>query len=167
MGATVANVTTLANDLVDGVDVSTDMYEKGANDIQKLIDGMNSRISALRLTTANVHNITDRLTGTTAPDGSHAAGLAYVPHDGYIAELHKGEMVLTALAAKAYRAEQFANYAIPAVMERNENGERRYTTNNNYTNNISGINMQEMDADMLAEKIARANKRKARGRGYV
>lgn len=167
MGATVANVTTLANDLVDGVDVSTDMYEKGANDIQKLIDGMNSRISALRLTTANVHNITDRLTGTTAPDGSHAAGLAYVPHDGYIAELHKGEMVLTALAAKAYRAEQFANYAIPAVMERNENGERRYTTTNNYTNNISGINMQEMDADMLAEKIARANKRKARGRGYV
>ena len=29
-------------------------------------------------------------------DGSHAEGLNYVPFDGYIAELHKGERVLTA-----------------------------------------------------------------------
>ncbi len=29
-------------------------------------------------------------------DGSHATGLAYVPFDGYVAELHKGERVLTA-----------------------------------------------------------------------
>ena len=28
--------------------------------------------------------------------GSHANGLAYVPYDGYVAELHKGERVLTA-----------------------------------------------------------------------
>jgi len=28
--------------------------------------------------------------------GSHAGGLAYVPYDGYIAELHQGEAVLTA-----------------------------------------------------------------------
>ena len=30
-----------------------------------------------------------------AIDGSHASGLDYVPFDGYIAELHKGEAVLT------------------------------------------------------------------------
>ena len=29
-------------------------------------------------------------------DGSHATGLDYVPFDGYIAELHKGERVQTA-----------------------------------------------------------------------
>ena len=29
-------------------------------------------------------------------DGSHASGLSYVPFDGYIAELHKGERVQTA-----------------------------------------------------------------------
>jgi TP901 family phage tail tape measure protein len=29
-------------------------------------------------------------------DGSHASGLGYVPFDGYIAELHKGERVMTA-----------------------------------------------------------------------
>ncbi|MGL5123269.1 MAG: phage tail tape measure protein [Fusobacteriaceae bacterium] len=31
-----------------------------------------------------------------SPDGSHRGGLGYVPYDGYIAELHKGERVLTA-----------------------------------------------------------------------
>lgn len=33
-------------------------------------------------------------------DGSHANGLDYVPYDGYIAELHKGERVLTAEEAQ-------------------------------------------------------------------
>lgn len=35
-------------------------------------------------------------------DGSHAGGLSYVPFDGYIAELHKGERVLTASEARRY-----------------------------------------------------------------
>lgn len=39
----------------------------------------------------------DLLTGVTKTkkkDGSNASGLAYVPYDGYMAELHKGERVL-------------------------------------------------------------------------
>ena len=36
-------------------------------------------------------------------NGSHALGLNYVPFDGYIAELHKGEMVLTADEAERMR----------------------------------------------------------------
>lgn len=39
-------------------------------------------------------NIRDRVTGNK--DGSHKTGLARVPFDGYLAELHKGEEVLTA-----------------------------------------------------------------------
>ncbi len=35
--------------------------------------------------------------------GSHALGLDYVPYDGYIAELHKGEMVVPAKAAEQIR----------------------------------------------------------------
>lgn len=35
-------------------------------------------------------------------DGSHADGLAYVPYDGYIAELHRGERVLTKEENRAY-----------------------------------------------------------------
>lgn len=36
--------------------------------------------------------------------GSHRTGLREVPYDGYIAELHKGEMVLTAAEAKRYKS---------------------------------------------------------------
>lgn len=36
-------------------------------------------------------------------NGSHANGLAYVPFDGYVAELHRGEAVLTASEASALR----------------------------------------------------------------
>ena len=47
---------------------------------------------------------------TSGVDGSHAGGLSYVPFDGYIAELHKGEMVLTAREASAYnKAESNGN----------------------------------------------------------
>lgn len=40
--------------------------------------------------------------GTTI-NGSHALGLDYVPWDGYVAELHKGEMILPAGAAQSLR----------------------------------------------------------------
>lgn len=35
-------------------------------------------------------------------NGSHADGLAYVPFDGYVAQLHQGERVLTAQEARNY-----------------------------------------------------------------
>lgn len=41
-------------------------------------------------------------------DGSHASGLNYVPFNGYIAELHKGEMVLPATEAQRMRNGQLA-----------------------------------------------------------
>lgn len=50
----------------------------------------------------------------TGETGSHAAGLPYVPYDGAF-NLHEGEMVLTELAAKAYRAEQNATYNYPTL----------------------------------------------------
>ena len=44
-----------------------------------------------------------RVSASVSTNGSHAGGLAYVPFDGYIAELHKGERVLTASEAKSYK----------------------------------------------------------------
>ena len=42
-------------------------------------------------------------------NGSHANGLSYVPFDGYVAELHQGEAVLTASENKAYQMD-YAQY---------------------------------------------------------
>lgn len=39
-------------------------------------------------------------------DGSHAGGLDYVPFDGYLAQLHRGEMVLTSAEAAVYRRDR-------------------------------------------------------------
>ena len=39
----------------------------------------------------------------TGADGSHAGGMDYVPYNNYVANLHRGEMVLTADEADAYR----------------------------------------------------------------
>lgn len=45
----------------------------------------------------------DALVGNV--NGSHADGLSYVPFDGYIAELHRGERVLTASEARNYNSQ--------------------------------------------------------------
>lgn len=48
----------------------------------------------------------ERGEGITGIDGSHKNGLETVPKDGYIAELHKNEAVLTASQADQWRAQQ-------------------------------------------------------------
>lgn len=47
------------------------------------------------------------------PDGSHRSGLDYVPFDGYMAQLHAGERVLTASEASAYRNGNRGGSAVP------------------------------------------------------
>ena len=39
----------------------------------------------------------------TGSDGSHAGGMDYVPYNNYVANLHRGEMVMTADEADSYR----------------------------------------------------------------
>lgn len=45
--------------------------------------------------------------------GSHASGAYNIPYDGYVGELHKGEMVLTASASDQYRAMGGTENSIP------------------------------------------------------
>lgn len=54
-------------------------------------------------------NRTVNVSANVSTNGSHAGGLAYVPFDGYIAELHKGERVLTASEAREYNSGASAN----------------------------------------------------------
>nr|DAU67585.1 MAG TPA: tail tape measure protein [Caudoviricetes sp.] len=180
-----ANVQTIvdqANEIVAGTDVSNEMYTNGVNNIQKLIDGLNAKIGTLRTTVGAVNSIMNSagsVSGVSVKHGSkynpkgmnavpHAAGLAYVPFDGYLAELHRGEMVLTALEAKAYRAEKFAT---DAMLRRTEGS----TTNivrqgGNTTNNMhvefGGVTVKdEADVGKIARGITKLNHKNARGVG--
>ena len=49
-----------------------------------------------------VVNLVGKIKGSPEVDGSHYNGLTNVPYDGYIAELHRGERVLTATENEGY-----------------------------------------------------------------
>jgi len=75
--------------------------------------------------------------------GSHAMGLTRVPYDGYVAELHKGERVLT--------AQEASNYDVGAEMA-GDGGRGGNTTTNNQNNvNIYGVE----DVDGLINELER------------
>lgn len=79
-------------------------FTSGKDTAQGLIDGL----SAIYFKAQSIANEVSRILSSSHAvsgevDGSHASGLPYVPYDGYIAELHQGEQVLTAVEAKALR----------------------------------------------------------------
>lgn len=94
-------------------------YTSGVDTAQSLIDGLAAKESALyakaKTMAEEVSSILSEAYAASGDvDGSHAAGLAYVPYDGYIAELHQGERVLTAEEARAYIARSMpSTYDIP------------------------------------------------------
>ncbi len=80
-------------------------YSAGSNYVggitSGIVAGTPAAVAAAQSAAAAVQNATRRVPkGYVAfgvdVDGSHAGGLDYVPFDGYIAELHKGEKVLPA-----------------------------------------------------------------------
>lgn len=87
-------------------------YNMGANIIEGIRNGIAAAWGGLvnwfnglwNSLTAN-RNVSVGVSGSyRAINGSHKTGLSYVPFDGYIAELHKGERVLTASEASRYNS---------------------------------------------------------------
>jgi hypothetical protein len=102
------------------VNSATDDLGKGANELVGKLDktaggldrtatfagAAERKIRDLRDTIDTLHDKTVTLTfdsEESSADGSHASGLGYVPFDGYLAELHRGERVLTADESRFYR----------------------------------------------------------------
>lgn len=102
---------------VENLDKGAEAIEAGQNTMEGLMDGITSGspqvLTALdSLATQMQSKLKQKFDNfvlniqaiVSTTNGSHKSGLSYVPFDGYIAELHKGERVLTAEEATAYRA---------------------------------------------------------------
>lgn len=128
-------IDTLLSALDDKVD---DFLRIGSNIVAFIEQGINNAWSGLVSWFNNLWNslfsnrtVNVNVNATSSGvNGSHAGGLDYVPFDGYLAELHRGETVLTASEAAAYR--------------RNKNGQG--TKIFNLTINTQSLTREELDA---------------------
>ena len=117
--------------------IGTTLFNVGRNAFKMLWDGMKSIWASISNWVSNTVNwLAEKLTfwrkskeemaeedgdDTPNPDGTHAAGLPYVPYDGYVAKLHKGETVLSANSSQTM-AEDIINGLIP-LLGRGENAQ--------------------------------------------
>ena len=101
----------LIDSLIEGVenviDTLTSVGEDVVNSIKKGIsnawEGLKTWFNNLWDSLFKNRSVDVNVNATSSGvNGSHAGGLSYVPFDGYIAELHKGERVLTASEASEY-----------------------------------------------------------------
>jgi TP901 family phage tail tape measure protein len=111
--ATSDDIVSEAEAMINDLNLKLEAYDSGAETIQGYIDGLNSGLSTLEFIKGKIGMTNSRAPKETGKDGSHAFGLDRVPYDGYMASLEEGEMVLTRAEARAYRAEQYANYYYP------------------------------------------------------
>lgn len=100
--------------LINGcVDLIGNLFGIGEDVVQQIKDGISAAWDGLVNWFSGIWNslfgnrkVSVDVEGNASgsADGSHANGLSYVPYDGYIAELHRGEMVVPAGQAQNLRA---------------------------------------------------------------
>lgn len=95
----VTSFTTNKDTLVSDIGEVESAATTATTEVNSLVSAIESLLDIDGAVTVEV-NVSGSGTNT---DGSHRDGLSYVPYDGYIAELHKGERVLTKGEAKDYR----------------------------------------------------------------
>ena len=117
----------------------TDVFVKARREVTKLSNAILSLASLDMNLNVNVN-----VSGSASVDGSFASGLDYVPYDGFVAELHKGEMVVPADIASSYRS-------IPGASIVNGLGDNSSTTYQNVSITVPGIT----NADELLKELKR------------
>jgi phage-related protein len=119
--------TQAAKDLLDAVvtglaELPGKIFDLGVNAAKNLLEGIKSMGGWLKEQVGDfVDGIASGFTGTMQTNGSHAGGLDYVPYNNYVANLHRGEMVLTSAEATEYRKGN-ANAASGMTFNINING---------------------------------------------
>jgi hypothetical protein len=106
--------------------------------------------------TTNVGAALSGLRTMVGLDGSHSDGLGYVPFDGYVAELHEGERVLTADENQRYMGG--ADYVAPPDNIGGKNESPRYSGNCTKKieldiNGSGGIDVTGMDENTVVQII--------------
>jgi len=80
-----------------------DIVNKIGDGISAAWDGLVSWFNSLWDGLFGGRNVDVNVNGNAGVNGSHAGGLDYVPFNGYLAELHQGEAVLTSREANEWR----------------------------------------------------------------
>ena len=103
----------LIESLAEGISNALDvLVDAGANVVESIKQGIASAWDGIvswfnglwdGLFGDRTANVNVNATSSGGVDGSHANGLDYVPYNNYVANLHRGEMVLTAREAENYR----------------------------------------------------------------
>lgn len=76
--------------------LAKEQLEQQEKDLQESLDAREaSFLRYVEAIGALGNSVGDIIIGESKPDGSHRAGLNYVPFDNYIASLHEGERILT------------------------------------------------------------------------
>lgn len=135
----------------------------GEATVQGLLNGLNSKLGEVSTTVAAYNALIAQLGNVSAPRipnkhnpenwSSHAGGIDYVPRDGYLAELHEGERVLTATAARAQRAMDFVNYGAVRRYERLMGASS--STNTNLEIHVHMQGGSKNDGEKIANEVAR------------
>lgn len=88
---------------VENFNTKVEDFKKGMDSIKSAIQGVVDSVGGwVSDMIAKGKSLLGGLGGGGKKDGSHAGGLYRVPFDGYLAELHAGERVLTSEEAAAY-----------------------------------------------------------------
>lgn len=100
----------IGNVVEELVSVGEDIIESIKSGISSAWNGLVSWFNSLWDSLFNNRTVNVHVNASSSGvNGSRAVGLPYVPFDGYIAELHKGERVLNASEAEEYRKGKSAN----------------------------------------------------------